>query len=1139
MDLAAICEVLQATQQADGATRKAAEEKLNTATSNSPNELCEALVGVITAGNSVPEDLRLEAAVILRQAIAGTECSSTVWAELRLETQELVKAQCLACIESDPVPKVRRSVSQAAVAIVEHLALDFDDLMTQWPQFLPAVYVLVGPSKDPDTRVAALNMLKELQQVSEGLLNNGGQQMLSILQSTLQDQSAEVRAAGTQLILQFISLLDRDDTTMLGTLMPTVVGVIQGLANPKDEELLKMTLQALTDTFGQEPEFFKENAFQPMWETLMRITASGTDVFADATVRHDAMEAAMTLATSLSTDFSKADAAAQLEHLIGLNLEWMLEVETDVAVWTAEGKEDDDDDCDGDVVGIAEQNLDRFGGCFEEDVLMPILFKVAQKALNSAGADWRHTRAAVMAMSQVAEHIEEESWVSRIVDFVAQYTDEGGHPRLRYAAFQALGQIIYDQSQYVQESYPDIIIPKVTNGMDDENIRVATSSVSALVSFIEDSELDYDDLKPYLEELLLRIFHRLFEGSARAMKEQCLTAIGLLADAVEENFLPYYNHVVPALKKIINESTSKEDRMVRGKAFECISVVGASVGKEAFLSDAGEVMRVMITIEQAGLEDDDPLKDAINTAAANIAETLEKEFKPYVQPLLPRIFGVLKQKPVELPANDDFEDDDDDEEVMMVAGKRYGLKTAVMEEMIESLGLINTMVESLEEEFCDFLSDTCTNLRPLLESKHMAEDLRKAVFKTWETLAGCARQGAEAGKVPVNIVQDLLTAFLQATVGATVEIVTEIDTKPLEVGQLALLQMRTTGAAGVIKRSGVGALSKEMVLSIMDVALRILSKIGANKDEAAGDTRKGKKNKDMDDDEDGCSTDSEDDQVTQQSVRFCLADLSAAVMKSSPENFTEVMPRLMEIVHKFVQPGASEPDRALAFYMTADIVNHLGATSVQYWNFFMNQVLEAILDQSIAVRQYAATTLGYGAKQPAFQPMTMAAAGQIHAVLSKHGEKHRRRRAVKADAKQLAVSLDAAIWCLGNICEHHGQQLGNNLNQAWVMWLNHMPLKYSEELGQSCNEKLLRLIMAQHPVLTTQDNLPKALAVFADTYKTKFSTSSLDKAMTSGLAAMAPATLKGLSSSLPERQQKKIQSIVQGGQPIQEDPAVA
>jgi hypothetical protein len=53
---------------------------------------------------------------------------------------------------------------------------------------------------------------------------------------------------------------------------------------------------------------------------------------------------------------------------------------------------------------------------------------------------------------------------------------------------------------------------------------------------------------------------------------------------------------VPVLKQIITLALGKEDRFFRGRAMECLTLIGMSVGPEKFGADAKETMNVLISL---------------------------------------------------------------------------------------------------------------------------------------------------------------------------------------------------------------------------------------------------------------------------------------------------------------------------------------------------------------------------------------------------------------------------------------------------------------------------------------------------------------------------------------------------------------
>ena len=84
---------------------------------------------------------------------------------------------------------------------------------------------------------------------------------------------------------------------------------------------------------------------------------------------------------------------------------------------------------------------------------------------------------------------------------------------------------------------------------------------------------------------------QLLQRNVRRVVEQAVTAIASVADVAESDFEPYYTSFMPGLKGILQVAGGKEMRMLRGKAMECISLIGVAVGKERFGADAKEVCR--------------------------------------------------------------------------------------------------------------------------------------------------------------------------------------------------------------------------------------------------------------------------------------------------------------------------------------------------------------------------------------------------------------------------------------------------------------------------------------------------------------------------------------------------------------------
>jgi len=516
-----------------------------------------------------------------------------------------------------------------------------------------------------------------------------------------------------------------------------------------------------------------------------------------------------------------------------------------VAAWVAEGKETGEDgDIDEDVVRIGEENFDRFGTWFDEDDIIPMIFKVLNEKLNGNNVDWTAVRAAIMGISQVVEHLEDDNRVDQCIGFVMRWA-EHPHPRVRYVFFSTIAQCCYDQSDRVQEKYVDDIMPKILKGLQDDNIRVVIAAAEAFSSLGD--EMEDDEMKEYLKELLDLLFRHLDKGESRFLQEKCIECVAVAAEAAENEFIPYYGEVMPMLKQVIQ--TNKEElTILRGKAFECASEIGRAVGKDMFVKDACEIFEMIVPMFQAGFAADDKARDHLHSACENIVEVIGKDFKSYVGVLLPSIFAVLKQTPKDITEVLGDEDDADLDNWILNDLGALALKTSVVEEMDDNLELMRSLIKSLEEEFSDFIGPSCEVLLPLLDYP-FSEDVRETLYKVWSELTALARSCAQNNRLAPAVLSGLVSEFLKKTVGDMGK-GNPKDVVEQNLCTCARYQTLATGAADVIRNAGLGALPCDAMTDVAKVVGQLLAQIEVSTDTVADGKQRKKKDPEALDDDD-------------------------------------------------------------------------------------------------------------------------------------------------------------------------------------------------------------------------------------------------------------------------------------------------
>ena len=151
----------------------------------------------------------------------------------------------------------------------------------------------------------------------------------------------------------------------------------------------------------------------------------------------------------------------------------------------------------------------------------------------------------------------------------------------------------------------------------------------------------------------------LVERGTKLVLEQVVTTIASVADTSDEKFLAYYDRFMPCLKYIIQNATTPELRLLRGKTIECVSLIGLAVGAEKFTQDASEVMDMLLKSQTEGggaeMADDDPQLSYMISAWARICKILGKQFQPYLPVVMGPVLKAASMKPeVALLDSDDL-----------------------------------------------------------------------------------------------------------------------------------------------------------------------------------------------------------------------------------------------------------------------------------------------------------------------------------------------------------------------------------------------------------------------------------------------------------------------------------------------------
>merc|ERR1719282_1395651 len=383
------------------------------------------------------------------------------------------------------------------------------------------------------------------------------------------------------------------------------------------------------------------------------------------------------------------------------------------------------------------------------------------------------------------------------------------HMRVRYAALLALGQICHDQEAAFHNRWHGRLIPPLVRACEDPVERVASMAVGALEALIAD--LEGNVLEDYAQQILEALVLKLRSSSHKGVLVAVMEAVGALAAGLEGSFDDYYEQLMQMLLAYVTKPANDDSaRKLKGKAFECISLLGFAVGKERFAPAAQQVMLAMLATPQ---EADDIQTDCIRDSMERMCKILGSEFAVFLPSLLPAVLASLSIEAVVSRSTGENQDNEAEDEITVPTDDGLmKVKTGQIEEMLAVVSLIKVFIEETGSGFFDYVRPTVEALARILGCAdsvlRLASSVRDAVYPCWAGLVDVAtkavpRRGQEAEVLVVELVQQFVNKVGADLAGAE---------DPEDIAPMA------QGIAAVVRNAGAGCLQQAQMKGMCDLA---------------------------------------------------------------------------------------------------------------------------------------------------------------------------------------------------------------------------------------------------------------------------------------------------------------------------------
>lgn len=1097
-------ETIQQLLGTDNALRNAAETRYDTAKRNEPVTVVASLVAVLQH-SELEVAVREQSAVLLRQCCSKVKDTDSTWQKLGAN-QEDVKEKLLQLLEAEPATQVRKKVSDCIQSLGNQIINVEENQRPQniqeWPTLMPSLFrIICDKSKDSSLRADCLWIVKELVLSVWQMLVANTTQSGQVLHTCLEDSADPVRAEAAALVTSLVDSIEKkEERKPFQPLIPEVSRVTAQLASSADAKHLNTVLLSFQAT--ETADFYKQHIASHLMPVLCGIAKSHQD---DSSRKY-AFEVIITFMESKPKMMVKIP--HYIEQALDLCIHFMMQLNDDVTTWMQEDDETGEDDEEAFTFG--KEAVDRLSRCAAKvDAFLPMLeaLKQAVAKLFQTG-DWKQVVAGISTLTMIAEYVDDEATVAQMLQGIKMQL-AATHARVRYTAWGAIAQFSEDHTDVLNsEAWTSQLLPEFLKGLDDTCERVCLRCMEAFQHFGE--SVEREDLEPFVQPMMEKLGSKL-QGNVKRQKK-AITFIAVIAGQVDDAFAPYYGHLMPLLKQVIESTLHKtEERQLLGKCFECISLLARAVGRNGFRADAEQIMQAMIQATKVpNLPNNDPVKEYMMAASERICATMKQDFLPFVSHILPGVLERFTLAPREFTGGDEV--DDNDEVNLTLMQENGQVKVMIMysseiQDLKAALECVHTFVEELAAAYAPFVGETAKALLPVFDFC-MEDGIRDLAFETWGQLCRSARQGGQ-----VQIVNELVMEFLKRAL------------PKFEAAKVDVAELKTSadGMTACLREAGPGILHAEQLRHICRTTLSALAESLKRRSEAA----KGRPALQAQQDEDGEDHD-DDDEEDEQALRTSMCEVAGSLMQHHADTFiAESFSDYLTLVVQWLQPGSAKEDRQLALFVICDFLEHLGDKVVAQWPQFVPKLVEDILHPDADLRQPACYGVSLAAKLQAFAPLALDAANKLSQVVTQS-----RQRTKKKSEKAAQACADNALSALVEILLSHPQAITSVQAQAWNVWLGGLPCQEDDVEGVRNHRKLLELLQQEKAEVVGEGgaNVPKLFGILVDVYKTDMADEATSANIGQFALRLGESKLESFAAQFSEKQKKKLLRIVREAQ---------
>lgn len=958
-------------------------------------------------------NVRQLAAVLLRKKITGH------WAKLSPQLRQLVKQSLIESITLEHSPPVRRA-SANVVSVIAKYAVPTGE----WPDLLPFLFQC-SQSTQEDHREVSLILFSSLTETIGDTFRPHFADLQSLLLKCLQDEtSSRVRVAALKAVGSFLEFThDTSEVVKFRDFIPGILHAARQCLASGDEDVAVIAFE-IFDELIESPAPLLGDSVKSIVQFSLEVCSNQN---LDVSTRHQAIQIISWLAQYKYTSLKKHKLVMPVLQVI-------------CPLLAESSDRGDDEDLAPDRA--AAEVIDTMALNIPKQVFQPVL---EFASISCQNADPKFREAAVTALGVISEGCldlmrNDLKPVLQIVLGSLRDPEE----MVRGAASFALGQFAEHLQPEIISHY-ESVLPCILNALEDASNEVKEKSYYALAAFCENMG---EEILSFIDPLMGKLLSAL-QNSPRNLQETCMSAIGSVASAAEQAFLPYAERVLELMKNFM-VLTNDEDLRARARATELVGIVAMSVGRarmEPILPPYIEAAIAGFALEYS------ELREYTHGFFSNVAEILDDGFAKYLPHVVPLAFSSCN---LDDGSAVDIDESDGDENANGFGGvssddeahdesrvRNISVRTGVLDEKAAATQAVGLFALHTGTFYSPYLEETMQIL--VRHSSYFHEDVRLQAIIALKNVLIAAQAIFQAHADGSTKAKE----FLDTVLNIYFKTMTEDDDKEV-VAQACM------GIADIVKDTGYTAIEAYMP-QLVDATLVLLNEKSV--------CQQIESDSDID----------EDDTAHDEVLMDAVSDLLPAFAKSMGPHFAPILAKLFSPLMKFAKASRPPQDRTMVVATLAEVAQNMGPPIAGYVDAVMPLALKELVSSDATNRRNAAFCVGEFCRN----------GGEV--ALKFYGDILRGLHPLFGESEPDDAVRDNAAGAVARMIMVHPEAIP--LNQVLPVFLKALPIKEDHEESTAVYSCVCNLVLSSHPQILSL--VPDLVNLFAQVASSQLETSEV------------------------------------------------